>query len=325
MNQEKIKELENFINKEYSNITGLVIQKNGTKLYEKYFNEYTVHNAIHIYSVTKSVVSTLIGIAIDDGGIKSVDQKVLDFFPYYTIEAGEKTIQNITIENLLTMTAPYKYKTEPYEKFFTSQNPIVDALDLLGGDGSIGTFNYSAIGGTHILSGILAKATGRSILDFATEKLFSPLGIKVPHNVVIRDKEEHFAVMNDKNTSGWAVDPQGLNTASWGLFLTPLEMAKIGQLYLNNGVWNDKQIVSAKWITESTREHSRCVQWGNLAYGYLWWLIDEESYGAMGDGGNIIYVNTKTQMVISIASLNIPEAKDRIEFIKGNIEPMFEI
>lgn len=325
MNQDKIKELDKMINKDYSNITGLVIQKNGTKIYEKYFNEYTIDNAVHVYSVTKSVVSTLIGIAIDEGNIKSVDQKVLDFFPYYSVNAGEKTLQEITIKNLLTMTAPYKYKTEPYEKFFTSLNPIEDALDLLGGEGSIGEFNYSAIGGTHILSGILAKATERSILDFATEKLFSPLGIKVPHNIVVRNKEEHFAVMNDKNTSGWAVDPQGLNTASWGLFLTPVEMAKIGQLYLNNGIWNDKQIVSAQWISESTREHSRCVPWGNLAYGYLWWLIDGESYAAMGDGGNIIYVNTRNQMVISIASLFIPEAKDRIEFIKGFIEPSFEI
>ncbi len=325
MNQEKIKELDKMINKDYSNITGLVIQKAGTKVYENYFNEYTVDNAIHIYSVTKSIVSTLIGIAIDEGDIKSVDQKVLDFFPYYTINAGEKTIQKITIKNLLTMTAPYKYKTEPYEMFFASQNPIQDALDLLGGDGSIGTFNYSAVGGTHLLSGILAKATERSILEFATEKLFSPLGINVPSNIVIRNKEEHFAVMNDKNTSGWAVDPQGLNTASWGLFLTPVEMAKIGQLYLNNGVWNDKQIVSPQWISESTREHSRCVQWGNLAYGYLWWIIDEDSYAAMGDGGNTIYVNSKNQMVISIASLLIPEAKDRIELIKGYIEPMFEM
>lgn len=325
MNQEKIKELDKIINKDYSNITGLVIQKNGTKVYENYFNEYTVDNSIHIYSVTKSIVSTLIGIAIDEGDIKSVDQRVLDFFPYYTVNAGEKTIQEITIKNLLTMTAPYKYKTEPYEKFFASQNPIQDALDLLGGEGSIGEFNYSAVGGTHLLSGILAKATGRSILDFATEKLFSPLGINVPSNIVLRNKEEHFAIMSDKNTSGWAVDPQGLNTASWGLFLTPVEMAKIGQLYLNNGVWNDKQIVTPKWLSESTREHSRCVQWGNLAYGYLWWLIDENSYAAMGDGGNIIYVNTKNQLVISIASLFIPEAKDRIEFIKGFIEPMFEM
>ena len=324
MNQNKIKELEKIINNDYSNIAGIVIQKNGMGLYENYFNGYTADTAVHVYSVTKSAFSTLIGIAIDEGHIKSVDQKVLDFFLDYTVKTGEKTIRGITIKNLLTMTAPYKYKTEPYEKFFASQNPIQDALDLLGGDGSVGEFNYSAVGGTHILSGILVRATRRSVLDFATEHLFSPLGINVPHNVTLRSKEEHLAVMNDKNTHGWAVDPQGINTASWGLFLTPLEMAKIGQLYLNGGVWDGKQIVSAGWISESTKEHSRCVQWGNLAYGYLWWLIDGDSYAAMGDGGNVIYVNTKKQLVISIASLFKPEAKDRIEFIRRYIEPMFE-
>lgn len=324
MNQEKIKELEKKINSDYSNITGIIVQKNGSKLYENYFNGYTADNAIHVYSVTKSVVSVLIGIAIDKGHIKSAEEKVLDFFPDYTVEPGEKTIQGITTKNLLTMTAPYKYKTEPYEKFFTSLNPIRDALDLLGGDGTIGEFNYSAIGGTHILSGILVRATGQSVLDFAAENLFSPLGINVTRNVMLRSKEEHMAVMNDKNTSGWVVDPQGINMASWGLFLTPADMAKIGQLYLNGGIWDGKQIVSDGWIAESTREHSRCVQWGNLPYGYLWWIIDVDCYAALGDGGNVIYVNTKKQMVVSIASIFMPDAKDKIEFIREYIEPMLE-
>lgn len=324
MNQEKIKELERIISHDYNNITGMVIQKDGISLYESYFNGYTAANAVHVYSVTKSVFSALIGIAVDQGDIKSVDQKVLDFFPNYTVAADEKAIQNITIRNLLTMTAPYKYKTEPYEKFFASRNPIQDALDLLGGDGSVGEFNYSAVGGTHILSGILAKATGRSILDFATENLFSPLEIRVPGNVVLCNKEEQLSVMNDKNIRGWVVDPQGINTASWGLFLTPVEMTKIGQLYLNDGVWNGKQILSPKWISESTSEHSRCVQLGNLAYGYLWWLLEGDCYAAMGDGGNVIYVNRKKQLVASIASLFTPEVRDRIEFIQRYIEPMFE-
>ena len=100
-------------------------------------------------------------------------------------------------------------------------------------------------------------------------------------------------------------------------------MTKIGQLYLNDGTWQDKRIISAQWIDESTKEHSR---WGNLSYGYLWWIIDdkEHSYAALGDGGNMIYVNTKKKMVISIASSFIPEAKDRIELIQAYIEPMFE-
>ena len=323
MIQEKIKELEKTISSDYSNIAGILVQKSGIKLYENYFNGYTAVNAVHVFSVTKSVFSALIGIAIDKGFIKSADQRVLDFFPEYTVKAGEMIIQGITLKNLLTMTAPYKYKSEPYEEFFASDNWVNAALDLLGGEKHTGEFMYSPIIGTHILSGILVRATGQPVLDFASENLFSPLGIKVTRNVVLRNKEEHVAVMNDKNTSGWVVDPQGINTASWGLFLTPSDMAKIGQLYLNGGIWENKQIISKKWIEESTKEHIRLDR---LSYGYLWWIFDDKElvYAALGDGGNVIYVNTKKKMVISIASLFMPDAKDRIGLIMERIEPIFE-
>lgn len=315
------KELESVIARDYGNIAGVVARKGGENVYEGYFNGYSGGDALHVYSVTKSVFSALIGIAIDKGYIESVDRRVLDFFPEYAVPAGETTIQRITIRNLLTMTAPYKYETEPYEEFFESQNPILLALDLLGGDKPIGDFDYSAIGGTHILSGILAKATGRSALEFATEHLFSPLGVEVGRSVPLRDKEEHLAFMSDRNSSGWVEDPRGFNTASWGLFLRPLDMAKIGQLYLDKGTWDGDRIVPARWIEESTREQSRCVQWGDLAYGYLWWIIDGDSYAALGDGGNVIYVNSKEKVVISIASTFTQDAKDRIELIKNYIEP----
>ncbi len=323
MNQEKIKKLEQIINSDNRNITGILIQKGGKTLYENYFNGYTSHNATHVYSVTKSVFSALIGIAIDKGYIKGVDQKVLDFFPDYQVKAHEKTIQCITIRHLLTMTAPYKYQSEPYEEFFESGNWVNSALDLLGGKKPSGEFLYSAIIGTHILSGILVKATGQPILDFATKYLFSPLGIHIPHHVVLGSKEEHIALMNDKNTSGWVVDPQGINTASWGLFMTPGDMAKIGQLYLNGGIWDNKQIISEKWIEASTKAHIRLDQ---LSYGYLWWIIDDSKqiYAALGDGGNVIYINSRKKAVVSIASLFIPETKDRIGLIKQYIEPVFE-
>jgi len=323
MNQRKKIWLEKIINSSYNNTAGIIVLKNGKTLYENYFNEYTAANAVHVASVTKSIFSALIGIAIENGHIKSIDQKVLDFFPDYTINRGEKTIQSVTIKNMLTMTAPYKYKLEPYEKFFASDNWIKAALDLLGGKEQAGQFMYSAIVGTHILSGILVKATGQSVLDFATENLFSPLGIHVGHNVVLHNKEEHIAFFQEKNVSGWVADQQGVNTAGWGLTLTTMDMAKIGQLYLDGGIWNDKQIIPAWWIDESTKEHSR---WGRLSYGYLWWIIDDKEhiYAALGDGGNVIYVNAKKKMVVSIASLFIPRAKDRIKLIKEYIEPMFE-
>ncbi len=92
-------------------------------------------------------------------------------------------------------------------------------------------------------------------------------------------------------------------------------MMKIGQLYLNNGEWDGKQIVSSKWINESTKVHSK---WGDLSYGYLWWIIDEDEriYAAIGDGGNIIYVNAAKNIVIAITSLYKPNVTDRIDFYK---------
>ncbi len=323
MNLRKKIEFERIISNNYKNIAGIVVQKNGKLLYENYFNKYTASNPVHIASVTKSIFSALIGVALEKKHLKSLDQKVLDFFPEYKILEGEKSIQNITIRHMLTMTAPYKYKKEPYEKFFESDNWIEAALDLLGGKEPSQEFTYSAIIGTHILSGILVKATGQSVFDFAKKNLFTPLEISVKQNITLATKEEYMAFFQDKNISGWATDPQGINTAAWGLTLTPTDMAKIGQLYLDKGLLNGKKILPKWWVDESTIERSN---WDKLFYGYLWWIIDnnEHIYAAIGDSGNVIYINEKKKLVISIASLPSEKAKDRIKLIREYIEPLFE-
>ena len=322
MIQEKIETFEKVVMRDYGNIAGIVVLKNGGTLYENYFNGCTINSRIHVYSVTKSIISILIGIAMDKGYIKNLDQKVLHFFPEYKIKKREKTIQNITLRHLLTMTAPYKYKFNPYIKYFTSDNWVKFSLDLLGGKGQIGKFRYAPLIGPDIMSGILGKAAGQSVLDFAQENLFAPLGIVVEKNIIFHSKEEQLAFNQATDISGWVADPMGVNTAGWGLTLSPIDMAKIGQLYLNHGIWSSKQIVSAKWVNESTKEHSRW-ETQNLPYGYLWWIY-EEGFAAMGDGGNTIYINTKKDMVVSIASLFRPKVKDRIEFILEYIEPIFD-
>jgi len=319
-----ITDFESLIKRDYGNISGIVVMQGGEMVYEGYFDGYTADDTIHIASVTKSIISALIGIAIDKGYIESVDQKVLDFFPDYTVKRGEKTIMNVTIKNILTMTAPYKYKSEPYAKVYTSDDWTKAALDLLGGKSLLGGFKYSTIG-IQILSGILTNATCQPVLDFAKENLFEPLGIKAPHNENVHCKEEYFAFLKDRYVRGWVVDSKGTNTAGWGLTLTPRDMAKIGQLYLNGGSWNGKQLLSSKWIEESTKENSR---WGELSYGYLWWIVDNKehsSYVALGDGGNAIFVNTKKKIVISIASRFMPRAQNRIELIEKHIVPLFDI
>lgn len=322
MMQEKIETFEKVVMRDYGNIAGIVVLKDGETLYEHYFNECTANSRIHVYSVTKSIISILIGIAMDKGYIKDLDQKVLDFFPEYKIKKREKTIQNITLRNLLTMTAPYKYKFNPYIKYFTSDNWVKFSLDLLGGRGEVGKFRYAPLIGPDIMSGILGKATGQSVISFAQENLFAPLGIVVEKNIIFHSKEEQLVFNQATNISGWVAEPMGVNTAGWGLTLSPIDMAKLGQLYLNHGIWNGKQIVSEKWINESTKEHSRW-EGQNLSYGYLWW-INKDGFAAMGDGGNTIYVNTKKSMVVAIASLFRPKVKDRMEFILKYIEPIFD-
>ena len=326
MNREQqILFLESKIQKEYGNIAGIAVFKEGKNVYESYFNECTGDSHIHVFSVTKSVMSILIGIAADKGYIKDLDCRVLDFFPDYEVRKREKTIQNITLRNLLTMTAPYKFKFNPYTKFFSSDDWVKASLDLLGGNGKIGDFRYAPVIGPDILSGILVNTTGQSVFDFAQENLFLPMDIEIEKNIFFESKEEQMDFYKAKSVNGWVADPQGINTAGWGLTLTAVDMAKLGQLYLDGGIWNGRQIVSGSWIDESTREHSRWEKI-NRKYGFLWWVIDEgeHSFAALGDGGNTIYVNSKKQLVVSIACLFVPRANDSMELIKNDIEPLFD-
>lgn len=322
MNQEKISELEKTIAAEYGNIGGMIVMKNGRTLYEHYFNGCTANSTLHVYSVTKSILSLLFGIAIDKGYLEGVHQKVLTFFPEYAVREGETVIQDLTIQDLLTMTAPFQYEEAPYIEYFTSDDWVSFALNLLGG-GPKGEFRYMPIVGPDILSGILVRATGKSVLDFASENLFAPLDITVKANVVFQSAEEQFAFNGATDISGWVADLKGVNSAGWGLTLTARDMAKLGQLCLDGGVWNGKQIISTRWIDESTQEHSRWKEL-DLPFGYLWWVENGAGFMAMGDSGNVIYVSKQKQMVISIASLFDQKAKDRIDFIKEWVEPVFD-
>ena len=118
---------------EYSNTLGIVAYKNNKKVYEDYFNNATKDESVHTFSIAKSIVAILIGIAIDKGYIKSVHQTILDFFPEYKIKRNQEQLKDVTIEDILTMRVPYKYKYEPYTKVFTSQNWGEKILELIGG------------------------------------------------------------------------------------------------------------------------------------------------------------------------------------------------
>lgn len=322
MNREKIIALEEKIAHDYPNTAALVVLKDGNPLYQGGFNGHSPTEPIHLASVTKSIFSALVGIAIELGYLAGTGVKVLDFFPHYRPRAGEEILQQLTLRELLTMTAPYRYGTEPYEGFFMSEDWITFALDQLGGPGKIGDFTYAAIIGPHILSGILTKATGRSVYAFAEEHLFTPLGIWVGGSVVLHSPEEQLAFFGTPGASGWAADSQGINPAGWGLTLSAVDLAKIGQLYLQKGRWEGAQILPAHWVEESTRLQSR---WGELGYGYLWWVPQGESpcYAALGDGGNVLYCSPTKGLVIASTALFVPGAADRMDWIEGYLLPLF--
>lgn len=330
MNQEKetmqkqLRELEATIETEYSNMMGLMVLKHGEPCYERYFHGGTATSKLHVYSITKSIVSLLLGIAIEQGKIESIKQPILDFFPDYPRKKNNPIQAHITLEDMLTMKAPYRYKDSPltYMRYFISKDYLKFSLNQLGGKDVIGRFRYTPIIGPDILSGILSTCCGTSTLDFAKEYLFEPLGIEVASSIFLHSAKEQTRFNSSTDQSGWVQDAQGLHTGGWGLTLTLEDMAKLGQTCLDHGIWKGKQVLPAAWLHTCMSEHSRWIE-EDLAYGYLWWVDPENGFMAMGDGGNVIYVNTKEQLVIVMNGLFCKKDKDRIPLIKEHIEPIF--
>ena len=326
MNKE---ELHDFIEKQQSNICQVSAIKNGDFVYSDCWNNYKKDDCTHIMSATKSIMALLVGIAIDKGQIKSVDDKVLDYFPDYKVKRGEKTIYDVTVKHLLTMRAPYKCKGDPWSKVCSSENWTFSSLDFLGGrKGLTGEFDYRTVC-LHILTGILYRATKMKTVDFANEFLFKPLGIAEHKNYYAKSAEEHvrFTVEKTPKENIWFADPEGLGTPGYGLCMSAEDMAKIGLLCLNKGTFDGKQIVSSGWIEEMTKPKTvESDYFRGMDYGYLWWIIDREKniFSAIGNSGNVIYANPEKDIVIAVSSYFKPTVFDRVDFIREYIEPFIE-
>ncbi len=225
------------------------------------------------------------------------------------------------------MTAPYKYRSEPWTRVCTSPDWTVAALDLLGGRAGItGEFKYSTLG-IHILTGIIAKTSGLKTTDYANRFLFSPLGIGPYDGFEALTAEEHkeFILSREPKKRIWFVDPQGVGTAGYGLCISARDMAKLGQLCLDGGVYGKKRVVSAEWIRESTAPRLWCDDsFANMGYGYLWWTPNAEksAYAALGNSGNVIYIDPEHAAVVTVSGTFKPTVLDRVQFIEQHIMPM---
>ena len=317
--------LSNYSSKNDINIRQIVAYKDNILEIEEYREGFSKEDTMNVMSVTKSITSLLIGIAIDKGFIKSVDDKVMNYYKdVYTPKRGEKTIYDITIQHILTMTAPYKGKSEPWKKICTSNDWTLSILDFLGGrNGITNEFRYHTLG-VQILLGIIRIASGMNVLEFANEYLFKPLGIEPRVNANCRSKEDQFTYLMNKENHGkvWFMDPTDMPTAGWGLSMSAYEMAQVDLLVLNNGVYNGIRVISKKYLNEMTQSYvSLDYKFGNQDYGYLWWLPHRNSdvIAAIGDGGNVIYINKKHNIVVAVTGYFKPIVFDRVEFIEKNV------
>lgn len=317
MDEKKLSNLDDVLKSQYKNINAIIIVRKGHIVLEQYYNGYGHLDTHHVASVTKSFISALIGIAIDKGYIDNVDQKVLGFFPEYNASTDDFIKRSITIKDLLTMTAPFALKAgdkEPLDRLRRQRDWVVYALNHMGRGGMRGKFQYCTTG-THLLSAIITRATGLSSREFANKHLFKPTGMKE-----IPDHEMKSFTLDDvfgKYVTGWVKEPQGNTTGGWGLNITPRDMARFGLLYLNDGIWDNNQIISKEWIDASTAMTPN-------EYGYLWWLIEEgnvSGYTAAGSGGNHIFCIPNKDLVVIIASKIIPKPMERLPLLEKYIIP----
>jgi CubicO group peptidase (beta-lactamase class C family) len=248
-------------------------------------------------SVSKSVTSVLIGIAIGRGEIAGLDIPVMPFFDAYPSDDRDPRWQEMTVRDLLTMTSgiewdessvPYTDPANTCAAMEASEDWIRYVLDQPMRQSPGERFEYNS-GVTMLLAHILVEATGRQVEDYAREHLFRPLGI------------ENFY---------WKETPTGLNDAEGGLYLEPADLARFGLLILQDGVWNERRILPADWVAQSMQPATRVPDWEGR-YGFQWWLLPYDgeqaryAYAALGYGGQLLLIVPEYALIAVFTGWNI--------------------
>ncbi|MFN2439452.1 MAG: serine hydrolase domain-containing protein [Chitinophagaceae bacterium] len=297
----------------YPNIHSLLIARNNKLVYEKYWGGkdeswgrdlglvQSGHDSLHdIRSISKSIVSACIGIALQQGKIKSVDQKVFDFFPDHAkLDTGIKS--SLTLKHLLTMTSGLVWNEDiPYNNPENSEIQMIRSRDAVEfvlsrpmehAPGKVWKYNG---GTTQLLASIIEKTTGQKVDAFANQYLFQPLAIK---------------------NFQWAKYPGTvLPAAASGLRLSSRNLLKFGLLYFNEGQWNSQQIIPAKWVAESFEPHVNRgigVNRGAGKYGYQFWMWSDtimnkplQMVAAIGNGDQRIYFDKQNRLLVVITAGN---------------------
>lgn len=300
-------------------VEGLVIIRHGQLIGEQYYNGYTKNTPHNVRSVAKSFLSALIGIAIEQGLIEGLDTKIMPYFEVYDNDHMDRRWKDVTIRHLLTMQSGIDSDENILLDVQNSKDWVYTTLNqqLIFDPGT--RFGYSTLG-THLLSVILTAASGKTSKQYAQENLFEPLGIEI---------------------GGWDLDPRGFYFGGSDMFFSPRDMARLGQLYLEGGNLDGKQIVAPHWVVASQTNQSRSQDssWGQLdkiGYGFLWWLGEIDGYVvtvALGYGGQFIILLPKLETILVVTSeayvstWNAADVQERtvLEWVSKWVLPAFEI
>jgi CubicO group peptidase (beta-lactamase class C family) len=276
--------------KELPRLHSLLVSQRGELVLERYYNGAGAARTANVKSVAKSIISALVGIAIDRRLIAGVDTPIVAYFPELKKDRDQRKVK-ITVEDLLTMRPGLESTSNRnYGAWVQSRNWVQHALSrpLLADPGEL--MDYST-GNTHLLSAILTRVTGTSTWQFANDSLARPLG---------------FALAR------WPRDPQGIYFGGNDMLLTPRQMMAFGELYLRAGRVDGKSIVPERWIETSIVPRGRS-SFSGQRYGYGWWvreLAGHDAYYAWGFGGQYIIVVPDLEMVV-VATSSPTVAEDR--------------
>lgn len=269
-------------------LSGIVVVRGGEIVFERNYGGYQPDQPLHIWSVSKSVTDIAIGLALQEGVIESLDQTLGELIPDRIPPGADARVANITIEQLLTMTAGWEWDGRINFSF----SLVTDDIDAMLARPMVCDpglcFEYDS-GCSNLLSYIIQELTGQKMADYLQPRLFDPLGIEKPE---------------------WIVTEDDANRGGGGLYLTPRDMAKIGYLYLNNGRWDGQRIINATWIKRSTKPQASGgsdltgANIGGGPYGYHWWVATVDghhAFAALGYGGQMIYVVPDLDLVVATA------------------------
>ena len=266
-----------------NSLRSLIIQQNGEVISERYFKGRSPNQAFNIKSASKSIIGLLTGIAIEEGFIPSVEEPISTYFPEYFEENPDPKKENITVRNLLSMqTGLRSTSSGNYGAWVMSNNWVEHALDQDFITDIDGRMVYST-GTSHLLSVIITKASGMSTRAFADKYLFDPMDIEI---------------------AGWDRDPQGYYMGGNNMAMKPSDLLKIGQMLIDDGVWEDQQIISKEWIIDSFKTYT-FSNYNPYGYGYQWWNKETAGYTtffAWGHGGQYIMMIPELDAVVVMTS-----------------------